>query len=130
MRARAELHRTKLRGEEELRKEQKEAESQKVSSQHATRPKRGSDSSIALKKPQIPSVTIDAGSPEVKRTPEQRGQKEEEQDLPRRLRNTLEGDSPLLEICDEWPSHRLYVELTQADTNALALNLHLSERRP
>jgi hypothetical protein len=92
MRARAELHRTKLRGEEELRKEQKEAESQKVSSQHATRPKRGSDSSIALKKPQIPSVTIDAGSPEVKRTPEQRGQKEEEQDLPRRLRNTLEGD--------------------------------------
>lgn len=113
MRARAELHRTKLRGEEELRKEQKEAESQKareelrldkertllqeslrtlLSSQHATRPKRGSDSSIALKKPQIPSVTIDAGSPEVKRTPEQRGQKEEEQDLPRRLRNTLEGD--------------------------------------
>ena len=112
-RARAELYRNKLRGEEELRKEQKEAESQRFREEqrlekerlllqeslrtlhgpkHGPRPKIVSDSSTALKKPQVPKLAIDAGSPEVKRATEQRGQKEEEPDLPRRLRNTLEGD--------------------------------------
>lgn len=112
-RARAELHRSKLRGDEELRKGQKEAESRKHKEelrlerermmlqeslkalQGAGRmPRYLSDSSLSMKNPQVPKV--DSGSPRVSRDRDVEGllhkQKEDQLEMPRRLRNTLEGD--------------------------------------
>ncbi|XP_062505756.1 uncharacterized protein LOC134182375 [Corticium candelabrum] len=122
VRTRAELYRSKLRGEEELRKEQKEAESRKLREEQRldrdrlllqeslrmirdvkyspNMPKHSSDSSLALNSKrhvqQVPKLIVGSSSPLLgqRQAPEQLSQEQRRHssDVPRRLRSTLEGD--------------------------------------